>query len=96
MQHFFNLNAINLNVHFLSTFNSELGCRFIRTIQCIPGSAQSTILNRDILRPYESGEQSRVQQNNIFILEMDNLVKYETQTALKISPSQQNKQRPNF
>ena len=48
-----NLNAFNLNVDFLSSFDSELRSRFRRAVLQIAGSTQSTVLNRNVLRPNE-------------------------------------------
>ena len=52
------LNPFNLNVHFLSSFDSELGGWFWRTIPQIIGSTQSTILYWNIFRPYKSNKQN--------------------------------------
>lgn len=49
-----NLNPLNLNVNFLSSFDSELGSRFWRTVLQITGSTQSTILNWNVLGPNKS------------------------------------------
>lgn len=54
-----NLNPLYLYINFLSAFDSELGGRFWRTILQITESTQSTILNRNILRPNKPVQKSK-------------------------------------
>ena len=49
-----NLDSLNLDIDFLSTFHSELGCRFRWTAIHVIRSAKSAVLDRHILGPYES------------------------------------------
>lgn len=48
-----NLNPLDLYVHFLSSFDSELGSWFWGTILQITETTQATILNWNVLRPYK-------------------------------------------
>lgn len=56
-----NLNPLDLYINFLSSFDSELGGWFWGTILQITGSAQPTILCRNILRPDKPVQKRKTQ-----------------------------------
>lgn len=60
-----NLNPLNLYVHFLSSFDSELGSWFGGAVLRITWSTQSSVLNRNILWPYEPVSE---QQKYLFLV----------------------------
>lgn len=65
-EYYINLNPLNLDVNFFSSFDGELGSWFWRAILQITGSTQSTILNWNVLRPNKPDEE---QKTNPFLSE---------------------------